>query len=251
MAECDICKRAVPRGRLHRRLQLPEYRSMIGFWPWVFIRVCDDCVTAHDRNLRERVLLLARDVVENDEPVVRRVCAACGQAETDAAWHQASKWLDADGRPTRRCTFYLCGEHADAVYAEGIVVASNLTGIEAMARLVAELPTVSPAIIERAEGWHVGTAGGPPEAEAFTPEASADEAAHAALAWWQERPEGLQARGAWLGPVRRDYKMRYRLDLARDFADGRRETFALLRTGPDTLATYRLAGEAVTGHRLA
>jgi len=251
MAVCDICKRETPRGRLHRRLQVPEYRSMIGFWPWLFIRVCDDCVTAHDRNLRERVHLLARDVVEGDEPIVRRVCVACGQAETDVAWRRASKWLDADGRPTRRCRFYLCGEHADVPYAEGIVVASNLAGRGPMAQLVAELPTVSPAIVERAEGWQVEAGGGPPGSGAFTADRPHDETVEAALAWWQATPDGLEAKGAWLGPVRRDYKMRYRLDLARDFADGRRETFVVLRTGPQTLATYRLAGKAVVGHRLA
>ena len=251
MAECDICKTEVPRGRLHRRLQVPEYRSMIGFWPWVFIRVCDDCVTAHDRNLRERVHLLARDVVENDEPVVRRMCVACGEAETDVAWHQASKWLDAGGRPVRRCTFYLCGDHAGAVYAEGIVVSSNLAGREPLARLVDEVPTVSPSIVERAERWNPGAGGRPPEAEDFTPGRSRQETTEAALAWWLDAPDGLEAKAAWLGPVRQDYKMRYRLDLARDFADGRRQTLVVLRTGPETFATYRLAGEAVVGHRLA
>ena len=251
MAQCDLCKTDVPRGRLHRRLQVPEYRSMIGFWPWVFITVCDQCVTAHDRNVRERVHLLARDVVENDEPIVRRVCVACGEAETDVAWHQVSKWLDAEGRPVRRCTFYLCGDHADAVYAEGIVVSSNLTGREAMARLVDELPTVSPSIVERTERWNPGADGGPPEAADFTPGRSRDEAVEAALAWWLEAPDGLEAKAAWLGPVRQDYKMRYRLDLARDFVDGRRETLVVLRTAPETYATYRLAGEAVVGRRLA
>ncbi|MFO8014251.1 MAG: hypothetical protein R6X20_13205 [Phycisphaerae bacterium] len=251
MAECDICKTDVPRGRLHRRLQIPEYRSMIGFWPWVVIRVCDQCVTAHDRNLRQRVHLLARDVVENDEPIVRRVCVACGEAETDVAWHQASKWLDAGGRPVRRCTFYLCGDHAGAVYAEGIVVSSNLTGRGPMARLVDELPTVSPSIVERTERWNPGAGGGPPEADGFTPDRSRDAAVAAALAWWLEAPDGLEAKAAWLGPMRQDYKMRYRLDLARDFADGRRETLVVLRTGPEALATYRLAGEAVVGRRLA
>jgi hypothetical protein len=250
MPECDVCKQQVPKGRLHQRLQVPEYRSMIGFWPWIFLRVCDNCVTAHDRNLRERVHLLARDVVENDEPIVRRVCVVCGEAETDVAWHEASKWVDAAGRPVRRCTFYLCGEHAGAVYAEGIVVASNLAGREAMARLVDELPTVSPSIVQRAERWTPGAGQGPPEAQAFAPHVSCDEAVDAAVAWWGESPEGLEAKGAWLGPVRRDYKLRYRLDLARDFADGRRETLVVLRTGPEALATYRLAGAAVTGHRL-
>jgi len=251
MARCDICKREAPRGRLHRRLQIPEYRSMIGFWPWGFLRVCDDCVTAHERNLRERVLLLARDVVENDEPIVRRVCVACGKAETGEGWRQASKWLDAAGRPVRRCTFSLCGDHADVPYAEGIVVSSNLVGRALLARLVDELPTVSPSIVERAEGWHPGAGGGPEEAKDFAPGRPRDEAVDAALAWWLDAPNGLEAKAAWLGPVRRDYKMRYRLDLVRDFTDGRREALAVLRTGPEAFATYRLTGEAVVGHRLA
>jgi len=243
MAQCDVCQAQTPRGRLHRRLAIPEYRSMIGFWPWLFIHVCDGCVTAHDRNLRERVHLLAPGVVENDEPIVRRVCLVCGEAETDVAWHQASKWLDARGRPVRRCTFTLCGEHAGAVYAEGVVVSSNLTGRQAMAALVDELPTVSPSIIERAEGWQPGAGSGPPDAEAFAPGLGRDEAARAALAYWQASPEGLEAKAAQMGPVRRDYRMRYRLDLIRDFADGRRERLVVMRTGPEAFATYRLAGQ--------
>ena len=159
------------------------------------------------------------------------------------AWHQASKWLDARGRPVRRCTFTLCGEHAGAVYAEGVVVSSNLTGRQAMAALVDELPTVSPSIIERAEGWQPGAGSGPPDAEAFAPGLGRDEAARAALAYWQASPEGLEAKAAQMGPVRRDYRMRYRLDLIRDFADGRRERLVVMRTGPEAFATYRLAGQ--------
>jgi len=175
---------------------------------------------------------------------------ACGRAEAGDDFREAAKWLDATGAPTRRCRFYLCGDHAHVPYAEGIVVSSNLTGREPMAALVDELPTVSPSIVERAEGWRLGEGQGPADAEDFTPQRSRDETLDAALAWWQETPEGLEAKGAALGPVRRDYKMRYRLDLARDFEDGRRITLAVLRTDPETFATYRLAGEAVTGHRL-
>jgi len=250
MPQCNVCRRNTPQVRLHERLALPEYRSMIGFWPWITVRVCDGCVAAHDRNLRERVHLLARDVVENDEPIVRRVCVACGQADPDADWHEAAKWIDAAGAPTRRCRFYLCGAHARVPYAEGIVVSSNLTGPEPMAALVDELPTVSPSIVARAEGWHIGSGQGPAEAEAFAPDRSRNEALEAALAWWEASPDGLDAKSASLGPVRRDYKMRYRLDLVRDFDDGRRNTLAILRTSPEAFATYRLAGKAVTGHRL-
>lgn len=243
MPRCDVCHTPTTCGRLHRRLAIPEYRSMIGFWPWIFIHVCDACVTAHDRNLRERVHLLAPDVVENDEPIVRRVCLVCGEAETDVAWQQASKWLDAQGRPVRRCTFTLCGEHAGAAYAEGVVVSSNLTGREAMAALLDELPTVSPSILERAEGWQPGAGSGPAGAEAFTPGQSRDDAVEAALEFWQASPEDLEAKAAWLGPVRRDYRMRYRLDLVRDFTDARRETLVVTRTGPEAFATYRMAGK--------
>ena len=252
MARCEVCGAEVRRGSLTARPALPEYRSMIGFWPWLDRQVCPACRPRHDRDLKERILLLAPEVIENDEPIVRRVCVACGAAEEDAdAWHQAAKWLDAEGRPVRRCTFYLCGEHARTPYAEGVVVSSNLDEPGAMAALVAELPAISPVIVARAEGWTPGTDAGPPDGADFTPDLSEAEAAEAALRWWRGTAEGLEARGAWLGPVRRDYRLRYRLDLARDFPDGRRETLVVLRTAPDRLATYRLTGKAVVGHRLA
>ena len=41
-----------------------------------------------------------------------------------------------------------------------------------------------------------------------------------------------------MGPVRKDYRMRYRLDLVRDFSDGRRESLIIMRTGPYKLTTY-------------
>jgi hypothetical protein len=42
-----------------------------------------------------------------------------------------------------------------------------------------------------------------------------------------------------MGPVRKDYRMRYRLDLVRDTAAGRRETMTVIRTALDRFTTYR------------
>ena len=250
MAVCDVCKgRQGPKG-LHRRLAVPEYRSMIGFWPWLPIKVCDDCVTAHDRDFRERLALLAPDVLENDEPIVRRVCLACGAAETDVAWHPHSKWLDAAGKPARRATFYLCGDHADLPYVDGIVVGSNLTSRSRMAEVLEELPVAGPDLVKRVERWDPAQDGGPDGAADFIGGRGGDAVLDDAMAFWQGAPDGLDAKAAWLGPVRRDYRMRYRLDLARDLGDGRRETFVVIRTGPEALATYRTVGDAPREGRL-
>lgn len=243
MAVCDVCKKPCRGRQLHRRLAIPEYRSMIGFWPWLGVRVCDDCVTGHDRDFRERLALLAPNVFENDEPIVRQVCLACGAAEADVAWHRHSKWIGADGHPARRATFYLCGEHADLPYVDGIVVPTNLTGADRLAAVMKELPAVSPAIIMRVERWRPDDDPGPDGAADFRGNRTRDEALADALAFWLAAPDGLDAKAAWLGPVRKDYRMRYRLDLVRDWRDGRRESFVVTRTGPEAFATYRTTGQ--------
>jgi len=102
-----------------------------------------------------------------------------------------------------------------------------------------ELPAAGGDLLGRIEGWRPGAGSGPAGAEGFEEGLSRDAAAKRALEFWQLRPEGLEARAAWMGPVRKDYAMRFRLDLARDFADGRRESLILVRTGPDALAVYR------------
>lgn len=247
MPACDVCKKRRPSKDLARRLAIPEYRAMIGFWPWVEVRVCPACLEAHDRDFLERLRLLAPDVVENDEPIVGPVCLSCGRvgaagrsASGAGTWTEASKWLDAGGRPARRSAFRLCAEHRDQVYIDGIVVTSNLAGAAALGSVLDELPSVAADLLERVEGWHAGD--GPAGAEDFAPERSRDEALRAALDFWEAAPEGLEAKAAWLGPIRKDYRMRYRLDLVRDLAGGRRETLVVLRAAGGKFTTYRLAG---------
>ncbi|MGB2936654.1 MAG: hypothetical protein WBD05_00420 [Phycisphaerae bacterium] len=241
MAVCDVCKKRFRLKRLRRRLAVPEYRSMIGIWPWLAVRVCDGCVETHDRDFLERLRLLAPDVLRNDEPIVRQVCLVCGAVRSPGGWHAASKWLDGDGRPTRRARFHLCSEHRDAVYIDGIVVSSNLTGADRVGEVVDELPTAGADLLERVEGWRPGEAGcgGPADACDFSAGLARDQAVARAWRFWREAPEGLEAKAVRLGPVRKDYKMRYRLDLVRDFSDGRRETLVVVRTAPDAFASYR------------
>ncbi len=246
MATCHVCKtRYLLRG-LNRRLGVPEYRSMIGFWPCLRVRVCDGCVEAYDRDFLERLRLLAPEVLANDEPIVGEVCLACGTTSSRGPWRTVSKWIDAAGRPARRARFRLCDAHAHAVYIDGIIVTSNLEA--RMGEVLEDLPAAGADLLERVEGWRPGDDGGPEAAEDFTPGRSRHETRKAALAFWRGRLDEVEARGAWLGPVRKDYRMRYRLDLARDYPDGGRETLTVVRTGDEEFATYRLmsvpAGEA-------
>jgi hypothetical protein len=239
MAVCHVCKkRHVARG-LNRRLAIPEYRAVIGFWPWVPVRVCDECVVAHDRDFRERMALLAPDVVENDEPVSRQVCLACAAVEAAGPWTECSKWVDAAGRPARRARFHLCPPHADLAYVDGIIVSSNLTDGRRLGAVLDELPAVGAAILERVEGWHPPSGQGPPGALDFTPDRTRAETVEAALRFWHSASDNLDAKAAWMGPVRKDYRMRYRLDLVRDTAAERRETMTVIRTAPDRFTTYR------------
>jgi hypothetical protein len=242
MAVCNLCNKRSA-GTLARRLAIPEYRAMTGIWPWAKVQVCEDCLTAHDRDFRERLALLAPQVIENDEPVVERVCLACGTVDYDNAWPESAKWIDSAGRPARRARFYLCDEHRDGPYVDGIVVSTNLSDTARVAAVIEELPAVSGDILARVEGWKPD-GGAPAGAADFAPARQPGEALAAAVAFWQTCPAGIDARAAWLGPVRRDYRLRYRLDLVRDFTDGRREAFTLVRTAPDRIATYRTVGRA-------
>jgi hypothetical protein len=248
MANCDLCGKPLA-AKTARRLAIPEYRAMIGFWPWVEIAVCPDCLEVHDRDFLERLRLLAPDVLENDEPVVGEVCLACGSVEPaspaggpEGSWAAASKWVDAAGKPTRRAAFRLCPKHAGQVYIDGILVGSNLVNAAAFGEVLGELPTVGADLLARVEGWRPGTGTGQAGAEDFAADRPTDGALAAALAFWEASPPGLRAKAAHLGPVRKDYRLRYRLDLVRDDAAGRRETFTVVRTAPDRFATYRTAG---------
>ena len=252
MAHCDVCKKRSLGHGLNRRLAIPEYRAMIGIWPWIPVRVCDACLEAHDRDFLERLRLLAPQVLENDEPIVAPVCLACGAITSADGGREASKWLDAAGRPVRRARFHLCGKHAGAVYIDGIVVSPNLSSAERLAEALDELPAAGADLLERVEGWRPGEAAGPAGARLggrrgrrathFKPDLSRDAAAEEAFRFWQEAPAGLEAKAAWMGPVRKDYRMRYRLDLVRDFSDGRRESLVVVRTAPEAFALYRTAG---------
>ena len=39
MATCSACRKSFFLKRLNRRLAVPEYRSMTGFWPWLPVRL--------------------------------------------------------------------------------------------------------------------------------------------------------------------------------------------------------------------
>ena len=157
MAVCNICNQRFPVRGLKRLMAIPEYRSLIGFWPWTAVQVCDGCAAGHDRDFRERLGLLAPDVLENDEPVVGEVCLACGATESDDPWREAAKWVDAAGRPTRRARFRLCSRHADETYVDGLIVSSNLTDAARMAEVFEELPIAGGDLLARVEGWRPGT----------------------------------------------------------------------------------------------
>ncbi|MGB2802763.1 MAG: hypothetical protein WBD52_10700 [Phycisphaerae bacterium] len=240
MARCDICKERFLLKGLNRRLAIPEYRAMVGIWPWIPVRVCDACLEAHERDFLDRLRLLAPQVLENDEPIVGHVCLACGAVESSGSWREASKWLDAAGQPVRRARFHLCDKHAGAVYIDGIVVSSNFLSAERLAEALDELPAAGADLLARVEGWRPGEAAGPAGATHFKPDLSRDAAAEA-FRFWQEAPAGLEAKAAWMGPVRKDYRMRYRLDLVRDFSDGRRESLILVRTAPAEWMTYTMS----------
>jgi len=241
MARCDACKERFLLKGLNRRLAIPEYRAMVGIWPWIPVRVCDACLEAHERDFLDRLRLLAPQVLENDEPIVAPVCLACGAVKSAGGWREASKWLDAAGRPVRRARFHLCGKHAGAVYIDGIVVSSNLTSGARVGEALDELPTAGADLLARVEGWRPGEGTGPAGATHFKPDLSRDAAAAEAIRFWQEAPAGLEAKAAWMGPVRKDYRMRYRLDLVRDYSAGRRESLILVRTGPAEFAVWRTA----------
>ncbi len=239
MAVCASCGERYLWGGLEHRLAIPEYRAMTGFWPWVSVRVCSTCLDAYDREFVERLHLLAPGVLENDEPVAQQVCLACGTISSHGPWRGASRWVTADGKPTRRAKFFLCDRHADLPYVEGIIVSSNLTSLERMKSVLAELPSVGSDLLARVEKWRPEDGTGPAGARAFTPTRRRDDAAVAAKEFWSAAAPGLEAKAAWLGPIRKDYRMRYRLDLVHDYTGGRRETFSVVRLGRDRFATYR------------
>jgi hypothetical protein len=240
MAVCEICDKRYLLRPLNARLDIPEYRMMTGFWPWAEVRVCDACLEDYDREFAERLRLLAPDVLENDEPVAEEVCLACGTIEPHGGWHLVSRWVDGGNRPVRRATFYLCGQHKDLPYVEGIVVSSNLLDLPRMEAVLDELPAAGGDLLARVEGWRVAQAtSGPPGAMDFAPGWKRDAVAAFALESWKAKPAGLGAKAAWLGPIRKDYRLRYRLDLVRDFATHQREALSIIRVGRDSFATYR------------
>ena len=239
MAVCEVCHERYLFKPLNRRLDIPEFRSMTGVWPWLAVRVCDGCLEHYDREFMERVRLLASDVLEKEEPIVEHVCMACGSVDAAAKWVVASRWVDGHDLPTRRARFSLCGHHQDLPFVEGIVVSTNLGTLKQMKDLLNELPAVTGDLLARIEHWRPEDEKGPPGVLDFVPARTRDEAAQFALDYWKAPADGLEAKAGWLGPIRKDYKMRYRLDLVRDYKSDRRETLTIVRTGNDRFATYR------------
>jgi hypothetical protein len=205
------------------------------------VRVCDACLHDYDRDFLERLRLLAPQVIENDEPISEPVCLVCGTVEPAGPWHEGSKWIGGDGAPARQARFRLCHKHRDAAFVEGIVIASNLTDAKRLRAVLDELPAVGGSLLERIEHWRPEDGRGPADAADFAASRTRDEAAEAAFEFWKTAPPEVEARGAWMGPVRKDYRLRYRLDLARDSSGGRRETLGLVRLGSDRFAVYRTA----------
>ena len=170
--------------------------------------------------------------------MAQQVCLACGTILSPGPWREVSRWVAADGSPVRRARFYLCSRHADQPYVEGIIVSSNLGKLERMKSVLAELPTAGSDLLSRVEKWRPEDGTGPAGARDFVLARRHEEAAAATMEFWAATPQGLEAKAAWLGPIRKDYRMRYRLDLIRDFAGGRRETLTVVRLGMDRFATY-------------
>ncbi|MBM4017285.1 MAG: hypothetical protein FJ288_03000 [Planctomycetes bacterium] len=244
MAVCDVCEKRFLFRRLNRRLDIPEYRMMTGFWPWIEVRVCDGCLEAYDREFTERLRLLAPQVIENDEPIAQEVCLACGSVDSPGPWHVGSRWVDAAGKPARAATFCLCDRHRDLPYVEGVVIATNLKGEAQFKAVLDELPAATGHLLQRVEGWRPEAGQGPPAGRDFAGNRHEDEIAPAILKFWQAAPGDLEAKGAWFGPVRKDYRLRYRLDLVRDYTTGVRESLIVVRTARDRFATYRVTGRA-------
>ena len=251
MGVCDICDTRYMFRKLNPRLEVPEYRAMTGFWPWVELRVCDACLADFDQEFIERMRLLAPGVLENDDPVAMEVCLACGSLEPHGRWRLASRWVDADNHPARRATFNLCHRHEDLPYIEGIVVSSNLVDAKRIEAVLDELPVAGPDLLARVEGWRpeIGKdptepCKGPPDVLDFASGWKGDAVANFALDFWQAKPDGLKAKAAWLGPVRKDYRLRYRLELVRDYVSRPRETLVIDRIGRDLFATYRTIAKA-------
>jgi hypothetical protein len=244
MSTCAACGKRHLWRRLGRRLAIPEYRMLTGFWPWIDVRVCDGCLENYDREFAERLHLLAPDVLENNEPVVERVCLVCGTLESPGEWREAWRWVTAEGRPARHARFFLCSRHADFPYVDGIIVSSNLTSLDRMKAVLNELPTVGSDLLARVEHWRPEEGKGPPEAAGFAAGLTRDQAAEAALHYWRQPAEEVDAKAAWMGPIRKNYRMRYRLDLVRDYAGGRREVLTVVRTALDRFTTYRTTPHA-------
>lgn len=238
MAVCHSCGTRYLFKGLNERLAIPEYRSMIGLWPWLSVRVCDACLSDHDRDFMERLRLLAPDVLENNEPIVEPVCLACGTLDPRGAWHQVSKWVNHSNRPVRRATFHLCHPHRNLPYIEGVIVSSNLTDLKQMQSVLNELPAVSGDFLQRVEGWRPDGGTGPAGVKNVALRITRDEAAERAMAFWQGAEEGLEAKAAWLGPVRKDYRMRYRMDLMADYTSHNREVLVIIRIGIDEFVAY-------------
>jgi hypothetical protein len=245
MAACDACGKRYFMRPLARRLDIPEYRAMTGFWPWLEQKVCEACLLEYDRSFLERLRLLAPMVLENDEPIVGKACLACGTLDPKGAWALASKWVDAGFAPARRARFYLCHPHRRLPLVEGLIVPTNLTDLEAMQAVLDELPAAGANLLERVEHWRPNTGEGPPGAEDFVADKRRDATAHEAFDFWQSSPGGLAAKSAWLGPIRKDYRLRYRLDLVREFETGIRESLVVVRLATDRFATYRATAQLV------
>jgi hypothetical protein len=220
MGQCSRCGRKRWLRKFAQRLAVPELRAMVSHWPWHHVEVCPDCEEAFGEEFRQRLRLLAPEVIAQEGDISEHVCLLCGDQTPGATYLHSGRWVDLTGRPVAT-RFSVCAQCQGKVIEGNVISVAELRSAAGMQKVLAALPEVNEDLVRRNEGWSLDEGPGPEGAANVARDLSLEEATRRTMAFWARPPReiteapGEPIRGATLlpdssGAIRTHLDLRWR-----------------------------------------
>ena len=194
MGQCSRCGRKRWLRKFPQRLAVPELRAMVSHWPWHRVEVCPDCEGTFGEEFRQRLCLLAPEVIAQEGDISERLCLLCGDQTPGATHLLSGRWVDPTGRPVAT-RFSVCSRCQGQVIACGIISVAELRSAADMQKVLTALPEVNEDLVRRTEGWSLAEGPGPEGAAAVVRDLSLEAAVGRAQDFWAKVPAEIRKAG--------------------------------------------------------